>query len=128
MAKRKPKPWTLADNLYQPKARKRVYHAPSSTYYEPSGRYGMCWNEMGEGLSKLAQYDPASMEVVRKTGGLKALIARMCPSLHPTRQAQLLERMESICHAKQRAQLQQHIKEHGGDSGQRRALMKLKRR
>jgi hypothetical protein len=125
--KRKAKPWTLADNLYQPVSKRKVYVDPKP--YEIPGRYGVQWEYMGEGLSPRAPYDADSMAHVRKMGGMKALIDKVCPGLHPARKAQLLERMNSISHAKQRAALLEHIKDKGAahdKSGASLALLKLK--
>lgn len=103
MPKRKRKPWTLADNLYQPKAKAVRYLVdPLPTYYEVSGRFGIAWDYLHEGLSRRAGYDPETMAEIRKLGGIKALVKRMCPTLSEDRLMRVVANVESICHAKQR--------------------------
>jgi hypothetical protein len=80
----------------------RVLDMPNPLH-EVTGRHGIQWDHMGEGLERNAPYDVESMAIVRKLGGIKGLAKRMLPHLYPDRLDKVISRVEAACHRKQRA-------------------------
>ncbi len=54
------------------------------------GRWGKRWEYVESDLVRRASYDPEAMALVRKAGGLKALINKMFPMLNPERKMAML--------------------------------------
>ncbi len=86
---------------YNPVARRKVYVEPE--YHAVDGRHGLAWEHMGEGLVKRAPYSPEDIGQIRQAGGIPRLVDHVLPLLHGERRMRLIQNIESIAHAKQRA-------------------------
>jgi hypothetical protein len=102
---------------YEPVAKQVRYIDTGDTYYGVSGQGGLAWDHLGEGLEEFAAYDVEAMALVRNMGGLHKLVDQMFPTMNPERKARLIQNVQAIAHAKQRAEI-----------GPRRRLTKSERR
>lgn len=106
--------------VYYPKARRVVLR--EQDYYAVPGRHGMAWEHMGEGLVERAPYDPEEIARIRQAGGIPRLVDHVLPFLNGERRRKVIENIQSISHAKQRAMM-------GNDPAHRaRRLSKAERR
>lgn len=77
---------------YTPVMRRVVEHKEDQSHrgHIMPGRWGKRWEYEYDGLSKRAAYDPESMAMVQRMGGLKRLINTMFPTLNPERKLMML--------------------------------------
>lgn len=112
--------------VYMPVARKRVIKA-TPAYYEPPGRYGMDWDEIGEGLSTDAAYtDDAIPFLSNKL--LPRLIDHVMPTLNPERKRVVKERLQAKVQRKRNEHVKVSNKERKEKEYRARRLTKNERR
>lgn len=83
----------IARFAFNPVAKRQVL-VPAPAYYEPPGRYGMAWDEIGEGLERNAPMPDEYMPLLT-TKALPRLIDHIMPTLSPERKRALRERIHA---------------------------------
>lgn len=109
-----------------PVARKRVIKA-TPAYYEPPGRYGMDWDEIGEGLSTDAAYTDDAIPLLSDRL-LPRLIDHIMPTLNPERKRVVKDRLQAKVQRKRNAYVKAKTKQREEATHHARRLTKNERR